>query len=621
MILHPYFSAIAAVDFETYYDNEYSLRSRELSQTDYIRDERFECQSLSVQLNTWAKPVTVPGNEAGDLLASIDWSETAFLAHHTNFDGLIATHHYNVEPVFWLDTMAMSRPVYGVDAAHSLVALAARLGLKGKPRADALNKVKGVRLADMDPELLQLLMEYNEDDTGQLLEMYRKLQRFVPLEEMRIIDMTIRMYCEPLLELDEQRLRQLHEREANRRALAIELAGTDKRTLGSSQRFADLLRSRGVEPPMKLSKTTGEPTYAFARTDLAFKELLQHPDELVSAAVEARLRTKSALIENRSERLLRRVGLPTPVYLSYWAARTGRWGGGDKVNLQNLPRRGDGAELRYSLMAPEGTLMVIADAAQIEARMVAWLADHEVKLEAFRNNEDTYSVTASGVYGFEVNQIDNPDERFSGKVLDLSCQYGSGGKKVSTVFKLGIMGPPIDMSVEEAKDLVNRWRTTNAPIVQLWRRLEDAASRAFLQGTPVEFGPVAFEGFKGDGYIHLPNGTFMKYPQVGFDPNEGSMYYNSKNGATKIWGGYLLENVAQALSCVLLKQQMLWMVDEMADFRIATTTHDEVLCLVPTAKAEEYAGNVLRIMSTNPCWAEGLPLNAEVKVSEIYNKA
>ncbi len=614
------FDKKCVVDFETHYSDSYSLRSKHLSMTDYIRHPEFEAQCASIWHDDWDAPLTVPGWEIADALHSIDWSRTAFCGHHTAFDGLILTHHYSIGPAFWLDTMSMSRMLHGVDVAHSLDAVSRRYGFLGKEKADALKKVKGTRLADMPAELLAMLMEYNHDDTFMTMGVANKMLKHIPRDELRVMDLTVRMYCEPILELDEERLQELHEREVGRRAAVTLAAGVDKATLGSAQRFADHLRSLGVVPPVKISPRTGEQTYAFAKTDLEFKALLKHPDPAVVAAVEARLTNKSSLIENRSQRLLRRAGLPTPMYYNYWGARTGRWSGGDSVNWQNMARRGEGAALRTSLMAPEGCSMIIADASQIEARMVAWLADDVEMLLAFSRNEDIYSIAASGVYGFAVNKYDYPDERFVGKVLSLSCQYGAGGVKVSNVFRLGNLGPPIDMSVSEAKELVFKWRKARWAVTSLWDRLGKAAATAWIQGTPMEVGPVAFELFKGDGYIHLPNGTYMKYPTVYVSEDDGELHYVSKNGPVKLWGGYLLENIAQALSCVLLKQQMLRIMDTIPNVVIASTTHDEMVNIVFSEEAEAHAATVEHIMSTPEEWALGLPLNADVTVSTVYDK-
>lgn len=620
-----YFDSFASVDYETYYSSEYSLRSKHLTMTDYIRHEEFEVQSVAVRHSSWRKPRVVPGYEARDLLNDIDWSSTAFLGHHTQFDGLITTHHFDIEPVFWLDTLSMSRAISGVDENHGIAVACPRWGIQGKVRGSALVAVKGIRLANMPPAVLKQLMLYNGDDCESTFQLFLKLSKFIPEDELRIIDQTMRMYCEPLLELNEQVLRELHAREVSRRQQAIVTAETDKATLGSSERFAGLLRSLGVIPPTKLSRRTGKMAYAFARTDLEFKELLEHPDERVRAAVEARLRTKSALIENRSERLLNRVGLPTPVYLGYWAARTGRWGGGDKVNLQNLPSRGDGANLRRSISAPEGCVLIIGDAAQIEARMLAWRADFQEKIDAFiaydqGRGPGIYEVAATGIYGFEVNAEEHPHERFIGKVYELAGGYGAGAVRMRNTLKQGIYGPPVDMPLHEVKANLDRWRKFNWAIIEHWRRNERNATLAFLQGQLVEDGPITFELHRGDGYMHLPNGTFMRYKEVGWDSVNRQMYYNSRNGQAKLWGGIITENEVQALSCCLLKWQMLRLVDELPEFRIANTVHDEVVSVTFKKHAERYREAKQRIMSTGPTWAKGLPLNAKVKVSEIYDK-
>jgi len=615
------FSHYCVVDFETYYDSEYSLRNKSLSMTDYIRHELFEAISVAVWHSTWDVPKVAAGPDVGPLLRSINWNETAFCAHHAQFDGLILTHHYDLHPVFWLDTQSMSRMLFGVDVSHSLDAVSQRYGFAGKVKAQALEQVKGLRYKDIPKDLLQLLLEYNEDDARLTRGIFEKMVKHVPEDELRIIDLTMRMYCEPVLHLDEARLREVHGREVGRRAAAVQAAGVDLTVLGSAQKFADYLRSLGVEPPVKISPRTGQPTYAFAKTDLEFKALLRHPDPRVVAAVEARLTAKSTLIETRSQRLLRRVGLPTPMYYNYWGARTGRWSGGDSVNWQNMARRGEGAALRTALAAPEGCNLVIADASQIEARLVAWLADDQELLTAFAEGEDVYSVNASGVYGFPVNKDDHPDERFVGKVLSLSCQYGAGGVKVSNVFRLGNLGPAIDMSVAEAKELVAKWRQARWPITRLWTRLGEAAKLSWLSGQQIELGPVGFDYLNGNGYIHLPNGTYMKYPRVYVDADNGELHYVSKNGPVKVWGGYLLENIAQALSCVLLKQQMLRCIDTIPhDVVVASTTHDEMVLVTYEETAEEVAAAVKRIMSTPEEWSQGLPLNASVDVSAVYDK-
>lgn len=622
-----YYDHVASVDFETFWDAGYTLSSKSQSMTEYVRDPRFEAQTCAITIDG-GETVAAVGRDIPELLRSVDWDSTAMLGHHTQFDGLIATHHYDTYPVFWLDTMSISKAVYGADVAHSFHALSARLGLAGKTKQDSIVDTKGKYLRDMTDEEIGYIVEYNKDDSRDTYAIFEKIHDYLPFEELRIIDATIRMYCEPVLELDEARLRGLHGREAERRARLVEDADTTTVILGSAPKFADLLRSLGVVPPMKISRKTKLPTYAFAKTDLEFKALLLHPDEAVRKAVEARLSNKGSIVEKRSARLIKRVGLPTPVYLSYAAARTLRWGGGDLSNWQNLPSTGDGANLRKAILAPRGTKIIGSDASQVEPRMAAWLSNFDSKLEAFRAYDagvgpDIYCVSAEGAFGRPIDKIRDPFERFIGKVLELSCQYGAGAVRVRNTLLQGFRGAdPVDVPLAEMKQKIRAWRMSgNKPIIDEWDALENCMARSWYQGEEVEHGPLVFEKLRNDGYVHLPNGTFLKYRNVHWSESERSLAYMSKNGPTKLWGGYMLENVTQALCCALLKHQMLQMIDEMPWLRLVLLVHDEVVSLAENDKVEEYAERIKQIMSTPAPWCADLPLNAATNYGEYYDKA
>lgn len=196
--------------------------------------------------------------------------------------------------------------------------------------------------------------------------------------ELQVINLTIKMFSEPVLDLDYSLLEQ-HLGEVRERKDALIMAcHADREVLQSNQKFAEVLMSMGVEPPMKISPATGKETYAFAKSDPEFKALLDYPDEQVQALVAARLGTKSTLEETRTERFMEiadRGLLPVP--LKYYAAHTGRWGGTDKLNLQNLPSRGSNT-LKNAILPPPGHVMINCDSSQIEARVLAWLAGQEI---------------------------------------------------------------------------------------------------------------------------------------------------------------------------------------------------------------------------------------------------
>jgi hypothetical protein len=211
----------------------------------------------------------------------------------------------------------------------------------------------------------------------------------------------------------------------------------DRDQLMSNKQLAKVLEGFGVVAPMKISPANGKQTYAFSKTDEEFKALLEHDNVTVQAIVAARLGVKSTIEETRTERFIgiaKRGSMPVP--LRYYAAHTGRWGGDDKLNLQNLPRK---SPLKYSIIAPDGYVVLDSDSSQIEARTLAWLAGQNDLVEAFDKGEDVYCIMASAIYGRQITKADER-ERFVGKTTILGCigagsmvLCGSGWKPIEQV--------------------------------------------------------------------------------------------------------------------------------------------------------------------------------------------
>lgn len=655
------FDQILCADMETHYSDEIGFRKQAM--TEYIRDPRWETQTCAAKFvgSDDATQVWVGHDEISRNLRAVDWSRTALLAHHTQFEGLILTHHFGVYPCFWLDTMAMASFIFGVDASIGLDAVATKMGLKGKVHGDALKAVKGTRLADMPQELLLKLCEYNADDVNDTVAIYERLVELMPEDELKLIDITVRMYAEPTMLLDGKKLRELYESELARKkgvldrlavplgAILAELLDAQEtkyatyeakgksykkprltrnqmlmKELGSAPKFAAHLEAAGVDVPTKISPRTGLPAPAFAKNDLEFQELAEHPNELVRDLVEGRLMSKSSIVQTRAQTLMGRANYPTPIYLKYCAARTQRWGGGDSVNWQNPPKRGPGAAIRHALGAPPGTMMIIADASQIEARLNAWKAGQNDKLEAFAKYDrgegpDIYCVAASGMYHRVITR-DDKDERFGGKVLELSGGYGAGYIKINHTFRVGQFGPPVYQTLEETDELVKAWRQTNDKIHTQHKIHERSARIAFLGQRELEDGPIIFEGGKRGGYIHGPHGGYMFYPNL--TANEtGDMWYQSKHGPVKLWSGQITENIIQFLARILLGQQMLRIQEEFPEARIVMSTHDEVGMIIAKRKAERLAARTKEIMSMPSGWCRGVPLNADVQIDTFYSKA
>ena len=346
---------VYTLDFETYYDKEYSLRKL---QTDaYIMDDRYETIMVCI-IDDEGKEDIIVGGEleiAQQLHDYADWSQCAIRAHNTLFDGYILSQRYGVKPKLWMDTLSQSRMLLPYLKSHSLANVAKYLGIGAK--GTAVHNMVGKRLSDMSADEFDAYVEYCFQDTRLCKMLGDKFDKFTPPLEMKLIDMTIRMFTEPKLVGDAVLIEKLYHEEVARKKGLLALAQLNKETLNSSAKFAKRLEELGVRPPTKISPRTGKETFAFAKTDKEFTSMQDHHNPEVAALVQARLGAKTTIAETRALRFLEMANRgPLPVYLNFWGAKTtGRYSGGNKVNWQNLPARGVSAGLRLALKAPAGT--------------------------------------------------------------------------------------------------------------------------------------------------------------------------------------------------------------------------------------------------------------------------
>jgi DNA polymerase I-like protein with 3'-5' exonuclease and polymerase domains len=457
---------IITLDFETYYDKAFSLTK--LTTEEYIRDDRFEVIGVAVAIDN-EQPEWFSGTQADTraFLKKFDWENALALAHNMQFDGAILNWHFGIKPKGYLDTLCMARAVHGVDAGGSLKALAERyqIGVKGTEVLDALGK----RRVEFASDELDAYGRYCRNDVAITYDLFNILAKTFPTKELKVIDTTLKMFIQPSLVLDKTMLEEHLENVKNLKAKLLDTAQADIDDLMSSDRFAELLKALGVVPPTKVSARTGKEAWAFAKTDEEFKALLEHTDPRVQALVSARLGNKTTLEETRTQRFIdisSRGLLPVPI--KYYAAHTGRWGGDDKINLQNLPSRGNNAgKLKKSIRAPDGYMMIDCDSSQIEARTVAWLAGQDDLVDAFDKGEDVYKIMASAIYGKDVEEI-SKDERFVGKTTILGAGYGMGAQK----FQVQLKTFGVEIEADEANRIIQVYRKTYDKIPELWKQAQ-----------------------------------------------------------------------------------------------------------------------------------------------------
>ena len=600
---------ILTIDFETYYSREFSLTK--VTTEEYIRSPEFECIGVAVQINDGEpKWFSGDGESLHQFLAQFDWANSLALAHNAMFDGAILHWVYGLSPKGWLDTLSMGRALHGTEVGGSLKVLAAHygVGVKGVEVDNAL----GMRRQDFGPEQLGRYGEYCMNDTSITYALFKAMAVDFPPIELRLIDLTVRMFTEPVLRLDKSLLEDhLSRVKAHKQTMLGQYSRDD---LMSNPKFAELLKSLGVEPPMKVSPTTGKQTYAFAKSDDEFVGLLEHEDELVQALVSARLGTKSTLEETRTNRFIgiaERGALPVP--LRYYAAHTGRWGGDDKLNLQNLPRK---SSLKYSIIAPLDYVILDSDSSQIEARTLAWLAGQDDLVEAFERGEDVYCIMASAIYGRQITKADER-ERFVGKTTILGAGYGMGAAK----FKLQLKNFGVDVELDEAKRIIDTYRATYPSIVELWKNA-GSALKAMLENQQTTLGRNELLMVEGLDGIRLPNGLRLKYPNIRLQDNEEGkteVVYNIKRGkqtlASRLYGGKVIENVCQALARIVIGEQMLLVAKK---YRVVMTVHDAIACIAPKTEATVAKEYIELCMRLRPKWAMELPLNCEAGYGDSY---
>ena len=597
---------LLTVDFETYYDRDFSLSK--LTTEEYVRSDSFEVIGVSVKVNEDpAQWFSGTHQQTAQWLGQFDWGSSLVLAHNTMFDSAILSWRFGIIPLGWLDTMSMAQAVVPATQSKSLANLAVyyEVGVKGTEVINALGK----RRMDFTPQELARYGDYCVNDTELTYTLFNKLLDGFPQQELKLIDLTIRMFAEPVLEVDTELLIEHLKGIREFKDKLLDASGLDTDTLMSNNKFADWLRSRGVEPPMKISPTTGREALAFSKTDKDFLALQDHEDVIIQTAVAARLGVKSTLEETRTERFIgigSRGRLPVP--LKYYAAHTGRWGGADSLNLQNLPSRTGSSSLKKSIVAPQGFVIIDADSAQIEARMLAWLSGQNDLVEQFTVGEDVYRLMASAIYSKDVSDI-TKDERFIGKTVVLGCGYGMGAEKFKNMLSL----QKVSMDKSEAERIISIYREKNFKIKQLWGQGQNAL-RFILQKRNAPIGQHDVVRVM-DGGLLLPSGITMRYTNLRNDKDDGFMYDARKNEVVRIYGGKVIENIVQALARIVIGHQMLKIAER---YKVVLTVHDAVACIAPETEVLEAKRYVEECMRSAPEWAVGLPLNCESGYGRSY---
>jgi len=644
------------IDMESFWSVTHTL-SR-MTNIEYVMHPETEIISMCMKVgNQGAAMVYFGEDEIKKALSMVDWSRSMVIGHNmSGFDALILKWRFDISPKMWGCTLAMARSRYNADVGGSLGKLVAHfkeeleaMGISGVKDQSALVNTKGKHLKDFTKEEIKAMAVYNKDDTEQCAGLFKILARDFPAKELLQIDLTTRMLVDPQFEVDqgllrttlasvqEEKLRSLkeltdllmskEEQVVHVLETGSQLAEFTKAQLMSAAKFGEILTKRGVEIPMKASPSNpGKMIPALSKTDEAFLALEEHEDPVVAMAVTARLEAKSTLLETRIAKFLSAAKdcwgfIPMPLRYA-GAATTGRWSG-EIFNPQNLPRIDPtkpklSDALRNSLRAPKGFTVVTSDSSGIELRVNHFLWQVQSSMALFRADPakaDLYRQFAASLYQIALADV-TKNQRQIGKIAHLGLGFGAGAATFQRIAKM--MGG-VDMDLDEATDVTNKWREEYDEIYQGWRTCHNAL-KAIHSGNEQAIDPWGLCK-TGKDHIALPSGRKIWYPGLHQENVGGKSewWYGTGRNRARIYAGKIDENIVQALARDVLADvvRTMWTKHKV---RPCLLVHDEYVCIVRTEQADEVVAQLDEAMRAPTAWWPELVKWSESGTGETYGQ-
>jgi len=627
------YTSTLAVDFETYYDRDYSLKK--MDAYSYVHHPKFDCYLMSVYGHV---PITalahLESDECPPPYVLFQWcghpkdfqhwhlfEGATLVAHNAAFDSLVfkRLQQQRIAPPFlqnlrWRCTAAMA--VY-FSAPRSLKGACKQL-LNIDVDKTQRSKASGQSGADLFGN--EALKTYALEDARLCFLLWDTFRDFWPAEEQALATLTFE-WGQQGIGVDLQTLEKSIQTLEKQRFDAVQklpwVEDFNEDTPLSHRQLALACREAGIPCPVSLAMDDPDceaweekygPEYPwvnamriFRRTNMLLSRFYTVRNRLVVFGRDGSpSRPPSDTCHPTPDTCFR-----FPYALKYFGAVPGRWSGDAGFNVQNMPR-GElfGADLRSCFQPSEGNVFIIADLCQIEPRILAWIIEDEAFLSMVRSGVDIYEAHARATMGYSdsrpLKEVD-PVKRALAKARVLGLGYGCGPQKfVSVAKKLG----GLDITFAAAKKIVDDFRTKNRKISGLWCRLD----RDFRLSAG------------GDYTVELPSGRALRYFDTVKTPRGFYTAKTERGGVSRsLYGCLLTENIVQATARDLFAEHLL-QIHRAGIGRIVFHVHDEVIVEVPEARAEEACAQIQTIMSTTPDWLSGCPVAAEAGIFKRYTK-
>lgn len=649
-----YPETVVILDFETYYNQEYSLK--EMSNIEYVTNPRFEFTGLGYQLlNTPVgdlEPKFISPDEINQAIKNLqdkfgfNLEQLTMTGQNFLFDGLILKQKFNIFSPFMIDIVSLSRH-QDARMSHKLEDLAKKY--KCKFEKGDIKQFEGLHFKDTTPEQKEKLQLYNYKDVAIESELFQILLPKLsnPQIELLLMQHTLKCYLQPALQLDFGFARELKAKMQKELQQSLEkvdwvLKYQDKQhntvlKIIRSDLIADILQNELPENeklPIKMGKKG--PIPQLAKQDEGCKYLLEHPNEKVRDLMQARLASKSwnthikrldSLI-NQAKCQNGKIGMP----LWYYGGHTGRWSGTQSINPQNfggVGRRGSGhhsliSQVKKTLQAPPNCDLLIVDLAQIEARLLAWIAGQNDLLEDFRSGKDVYAKFGSQLFKIPIRKPIKTDppllyafleiKRGFSKDTILGAGYGMGADKF---YEFCLANPILNSLIKSGqynyqfiKGLIDNYRKTYPEIPKFWNKIE----KAFRWVIKYPHEKITVNGLSlwndhNTVNLQLPSGRILFYPHTSINKTGEILWRWGK-----LWGGTITENIIQAVARDILAEAILRLETE--KFNVALNRHDDLVCVVPEKDAEQQLQKMINVMCIPPMWGQNIPITAEGEISK-----
>ncbi len=630
---------IVTLDFESYWDQDYTLSKQEWPTVRYVTSDKFEATGLGVSRNG-----STPVFRSPDFIVEVfenlqvtygpNLENCVVVMQNAFFDALILDHHYNLKPKYILDTKQIAS-FLEARKSHKLRDMAEEYGLK--PKGD-IKWSKGLHWADMTEDQRNELGAYCRDDIDITTKLLQKILPLVtnPELELPLMNHTTQLFLQKNFKFDfmlAMKLKGEMEKQADK--IAKELGHT-RAVISGNKTFFVLMQEAlppGERVPMKQGKNKMIP--AFAKDDEGMKALINHSDDKVRKLAEARQAVKSwPLHVKRVHNMIQQAKASDGhfrVPLKYAGAHTIRWSGCEGVNCQNFGAKADPLinQVRNLLLADDGKVLVSADSGAIEARGCAWIAGQEDLVEAFAEGRDVYSEFATKLLERPVRKPKDYDPepvakilntgRDFGKVYMLAAQYGMGAARnyvyMRTMPSLAEKIKSGEIDITFCKQGIKFYRQTYPMIPKFWGDVEKAFKIVTKYSDQVRtVGPLVFHSHNSMVFLRLPSGRELRYPHCSIRRVDSSIRWKYGH----LWGGSITENIVQSMCRDLLG---FWILEcEKAEMRVVMHCHDDLTVMVPKEDEEGSQMTVEKIMLSKPAWAEGLPLAVESHTGDRYEK-